>query len=153
MVARSDQSLVMSSLKIAHVLMSQKKPSILVESIVKPCLAIVAQEIYGGATTVTKVQKLALSGNTMQRICSMIAASLKEIVVAKLRLAPCFWLQLDVTTDVTSKAQLIVYVRFPDAERMKIEDHYLFCLPTGINTTALSVFSKVDIYFSEHEVM
>ena len=34
----------------------------------------------------------------------MIAASLEEIVLAKLRLAPCFRLQLDETTDITSKA-------------------------------------------------
>ena len=83
----------------------------------------------------------------------MIAASPKEIVLAKLRLAPCFGLQLDETTDFTSKAQLIVYVCFPDTERMQIVDHYLFYLPIGIDTTALSVFSKVDNYFSEHEVM
>ena len=83
----------------------------------------------------------------------MIAASLKEIVLAKLRLAPCFELQLDETTDITSKAQLIVYVRFPSTERMKIVDHYLFCLPIGIDTTALSLFSKLDNYFSENEVM
>ena len=72
----------------------------------------------------------------------MIAASLKEIVLAKLRLAPCFGLPLDETTDISSKAQLIVYVRFPSIERMKIVDHYLFCFPIGIETTALSGFSK-----------
>ena len=48
---------------------------------------------------------------------------------------------------------MIVYVRFPSTERMKIVDHYLFCLLIGIDTTALSVFSKSDNYFSEHEVM
>ena len=133
--------------------MSQKKPFTLAESVVKPCLEIVAQEIHGGATAVTKVQKLALSDNTMQRRCSLIAASLKEIVLAKLLLAPFFGLQLDEMTYITSKAQLIVYVRFPNTERMKIVDHYLFCLPIGIDTTALSKFSKLDNYFSEHEVM
>ena len=66
---------------------------------------------------------------------------------------PCFGLQLDETTDSTSKAQLIVYVRFPDTERMKIVNHYLFCFPIGIDTFALSVFSKMDNYFSEHKVM
>ena len=152
MVARSDQPLIISSLKIAHVFMSQKKPFILAESVVKPCLEIVAQKIHAGATAVIKVQKLALSDNTMQRRRSIIAASLKEIVLAKLRLARCFGLQLDETTDITSKAHLIVYVRFPDTERMKTVDQYLFCFPIGIHTTALSVFSKVDNYFSDHEV-
>ena len=91
MVARSDQPLVISSLKIAHVLMSQKKPFIFAENVVKPCLERVAQ-IHGGATAVTKVQMLTLSDDIMQRRCSIIAASLKEIVLAKLRLAPCFGL-------------------------------------------------------------
>ena len=43
----------------------------------------------------------------------MIAASLKDIVLAKICLAPCFGLQLDETTNISNKAQLIVYVRFP----------------------------------------
>ena len=84
--------------------MSQKKPFTLAESVVKPCLEIVAQEIHGGATAVTTVQKLALSDITMQSRCSMIAASLKEIVLAKLRLALCFGFQLQETADITSKA-------------------------------------------------
>ena len=50
MVARSDQPLVIASLKIAHVLMSQKKPFTLAESVVKPYLETVVQEIHGGAT-------------------------------------------------------------------------------------------------------
>ena len=92
MVTGSNQLLVISSLKIAHVLMSQKKPFVLAESVVKPCLQIVAQEIHEGGMAVTKVQKLALSDSTMQRRRSMTVASLKEIVQAKLCLAFCFGL-------------------------------------------------------------
>ena len=78
--------------------MSQKKPYVLAESVEKPC-----QENHGGATAVTKMQKLALSYNTMQRRCSMIAASLKEIVLAKLCFAPWFGFQLDETTNLPVK--------------------------------------------------
>ena len=59
MVARSDQPLVVSSLKIAHILMPQRKPFTLAESVVKPCQEIAAQEIHGGAMAEAKVQKLA----------------------------------------------------------------------------------------------
>ena len=51
MVARSDQPLAITSLKIAHVFMSQKKPFTLAESVVKPCLEIVVREIHGRATS------------------------------------------------------------------------------------------------------
>ena len=85
----------------------------------------------------------------------MIAASLKEIVLATLQAAPCFGIQLDVTFHFTSQAQLIVWVRFPDKERIpkKLADHYIFCLPVGVYITASRIFSKVDNYFSNHEVM
>ena len=153
MVARSNQPLVVSSLKITHVFMSQRKPFALAKSVAKPCLKIVAQEIHGGTTAAAKVPKPALSDISMQRRSSMIAASLKEIVLAKLCRAPCFGLQLDKTTDITNQAQLIVYVRFPNTERKKLADHYLFCLPIGVDTTALRIFSKVGNCFSDYEVM
>ena len=44
---------------------------------------------------------------------SLIAALLKEILLAKLRLAPCFGFQLDETTDFTGQVQLINYACFP----------------------------------------
>ena len=65
-------------------------------------------------------------------------------------------LQLDETTDITSQAQLIVYIRFPD---MMVQETFrsLFILSSCwrglLNTTASSIFSKVDYYFSDHEVM
>ena len=97
-----------------------KKAIYLTESVIKSCLGIIAQKIRGGTATAPNVPKLAWCDNSMQRRCSIIAASLKEIVLAKLRNAPCFELQLDVTTHITSQAQLIVSVRFPDKERVSI---------------------------------
>ena len=58
----------------------------------------------------------------------MIAASLKEIVFSKLRIAPCFGLQLGKTTDITSQAQWIVYVCFQDwkASNLQITAYFVF---------------------------
>lgn len=71
-----------------HNLISCKKSFTLAESVIKPCLEIAVLEIHGGATAVTKVQKLALSGNLLQRRSSMNDASLKDIVLATLCHAP-----------------------------------------------------------------
>ena len=139
MVAHFDQTLVMLSLKITHVLMSQKKPLTLAKNILKPCLKILVQNIYGGATAVTKVQKLELSDNFLQR-CSLIAASVKEIVLAMLCYATCSGLQLIKLIDFIGQAQLVVHARFSDMELIKIVDHYRFCLPIGIDINAQSVF-------------
>ena len=91
-------------------------------------MEIVAQEIHGKATAVTKVPKLALSYKSMNRRCSIIAAPLKEIVLAKLLHAPALGFNYMKSTDITSTAQLIVYVRFLDTQCKKIADPYLFWL-------------------------
>jgi len=101
---------------------------------------------------VTEVQRLALFDDSMQKRCVVVAASLKEMLLAKLRDAPCFGIQFDVTTDITRQAHLIAYVRFSDKECMKIVYHYLLCLPTGTDNTGANIFGKLANYFSEHGV-
>jgi len=68
---------------------------------------------------------------------------LNKVLLTKVRDAPRFGIQFDETADLTRKAQLIAHARLPDKERMKVLDHYLFRFPTGIGTTAASVFSTV----------
>ena len=152
MTPKPSQGLVISSFKIAHQLMVAKKPFTLAENVIKPCLEIVARELHGGAAE-TEVKKLSLSDNSMQRRCALIADSLKEQVLAKLHDAPCFGLQLDETTDITREAQLIVYVRFPDKKSDLIEDHYLYCIPVGVDTTATRIFSNFNHFFREHSII
>ena len=48
MVAHFDLTLVILSVKIAHVLVSQIKPFTLAKNIVKPCLEILVQKIHAG---------------------------------------------------------------------------------------------------------
>ena len=77
----------------------------------------------------------------------------KEIVLAKLRSAPCFELQLDEMTDITSQAQSTVHIPLQDMESKKLAEHYLFCLSISMDSTASRIFLKVDNYLLDHEVM
>jgi len=89
-----------------------------------------------------------------------MAGLLKKTLSANICDAHCFDIQFDEKTDLANdfplhwQAQLISYVRFPDKESMKVVDHqtYLFCLPTGTDTTAASIFAKFAENFSEHGV-
>ena len=95
------------------------------------------------------MRKPSLPKKTIQRIhvCTVIAATVKEITLAKLCHAPCLGLRFGETTNAANQAQLIACVRFPEKDRVKIVVHYLFCLSIRIDTTAFGVFSKVDDYF------
>jgi len=93
---------------------------------------------------------------------AVVAGSLKNVLLANLRDAPCFGIQFDETTDLGNdfplhwQAQLIAYVRFPDKERMEIVDlqaDHLFSIPAGIAITATSIFEKLTNNFSERGAM
>jgi len=79
-----------------------------------------------------------------------MAGSLNDLLLVKLHDEPCFGIQFNETSDLTRQAQVIAYVCFPNKECMKVVNHYLFYLHTGIAITAVSTFAKLANSFSEH---
>ena len=77
----------------------------------------------------------------------MIAEDIKQQLIAKLIKAPCFALQFDEIKDIKNHAQLIVYCRFPNESVKKIVEHYLSCLPVGLQSTREFIFSKLNKCF------
>ena len=143
-------ALLESSFQIAHVLMQQKKPYTEAESVIKPCLKIVANLLHGGQNALEKVQQIPLSNDTMTARSAMIAEDIKQQLIANFIEAPCSALQFDETTDIGNDTQLIVYCRFPNKSIGKIVGHFLFCLPQGLQTTGEFIFSRHDEFF-QHE--
>ena len=50
---------------------------------------------------------------------------------------------------MTSKAQLMVFCRFPDIETNRIVEHYLFCQLVGVRETAEMIFKKLNKFFEK----
>lgn len=65
--------------------------------------------------------------------------------------AGCFALQLDESTDITNKAQLIVYFRYEGVDCF--EEDLLFCAEMHSTTLGLDIFNQVDIFFTEHQLL
>ena len=71
-------ALLLSSFEIAHVLMQQRKPYTEAESVIKPCLKIIANLLHGGKNALKKVQQIPLSNDTMTVRSGMIAEDIKS---------------------------------------------------------------------------
>lgn len=152
-VSTSDtKSLTLASLKMTHIILQKKKPFTELESVVLPCLQVAADLIHGGKEAVKKVNQIPLSDTTTSRRSRMLADDLKEQLIAKLRLASSFGIQLDETTDIGGEAQLIVYCRFPGLEEKTMVEHYLCCLQLGVETTANSIFQKLNGFFVKESI-
>ena len=123
--------------------MKEKKSFMLAETVIKPCL-------HGGQAAIQQVKQLPLSRETITRRSIEVADNLKQQLIRKIQNSPCFGIQFDETTDVSNKAQLICYVRVPDTS--SITDHYLFCLPVGVETTGECIFNKLNEFMEDNQI-
>ena len=113
-----------ASYRIAEVLCKQRRPFTEGEDVIKPSLIIAAEELHN-EKAVKRVKELPLSNDTMLRRAMDINLDLQDQLFQKLRDTCWFGLQLDESTDVSSRAQLLAYVRYPDLEAEIIREEYL----------------------------
>ena len=65
-------------------------------------------------------------------------------LIDKLKRAHSYGIQLNKTTDISDKVQLIVYCKFANEEAKIIVEHYLCCLKIGVSATAQAIFDKLN---------
>ena len=59
-----------------------------------------------------EVLKIPMSDNTICRRISDMSQDIESQVIASIKEAKCFAIQLDESTDITGKAQLLAFIRF-----------------------------------------
>ena len=81
-----------------------------------------------------------------------MAEDLLEQLLDKIKKVPCYGLQLDESSDIGSRAQLLVYIRIPDIDSYSIVDEYLCCLDLGVWQTPYGLhMSFRDLPFAENQ--
>ncbi|KAI0211454.1 SCAN domain-containing protein 3, partial [Lamellibrachia satsuma] len=88
-----------------------KKARTIGEDLIFPCIKDVVRLMIG-TEAVTKLNAPFISDNTVQRRIVDMADDIKSQLVEQIKDSPIICLQLDESTDVSSCAQLIVYVRY-----------------------------------------
>lgn len=141
----SDKATV-ASYKIAQLLCKKKKSHIEAESVILPAI-LIAVEIMLGAEFLTQIKKIPLSDNTISRriqeMSEDIDAQVRDLFDDTKDLFSSLWaLQIDESTDISGKAQLIAYIRY--IRNGKINNQFLFCLELVQTTTGQDVFKLVD---------
>ncbi|GFT75459.1 zinc finger BED domain-containing protein 5 [Nephila pilipes] len=95
-----------ASYHVAKLIARQKKPHTVGETLIKPaCMEIV--RLMLGPNEVKEVNKVPLSGDTVKRRIHDMSSDILGTLIKKLLSAEKFALQIDETTDIKNKAQLI----------------------------------------------
>ncbi|GFT40704.1 zinc finger BED domain-containing protein 5 [Nephila pilipes] len=133
-----------ASYHVAKLIASQKKPHTDGETLIKPvCMEIV--RLMLGPNEVKEVNKVSLSADTVKIRIHDLSSDILGTLIKKLLSAEKFALQIDETTDIKNKAQLIAIVRFVNEDFIK--EHYLFCKEVPERTTGENFFRVTDDFF------
>ncbi|GFT22658.1 SCAN domain-containing protein 3 [Nephila pilipes] len=107
-----------ASYHVAKLIARQKKPQTVGETLIKPaCMEIV--RLMLGPNEVKEVNKVSLSADTVKRRIHDMSSDILGTLIKKLLSAEKFALQINETTDIKNKAQLIAIVRFVEETLLK----------------------------------
>ena len=134
------------SYKIAQILCQKKKAHVEAETVILPSI-LIAAEVMLGPELSTQFKSIPLSNNTISRriqdmsddIDGQIQSHFNDIHDPLL----CLWaLQIDESTDISNKAQLIAFIRY--IRNGKIVNQFLFCNELHQTTKGQDIFDLVD---------
>ena len=140
----------MSAIEASYVIaleIAKQKKHIIGDRLVKPCLLKTAKLVLGDAST-AKLKQISLSNNTIQRRILDMSEDVKKQVVNKIKTSPMFSFQIDESTDVSSCAQLLVFVKYIHSGDVKEE--FLFCSELDTTTTNADIMGKRKTFFEAH---
>ena len=106
---------LVASYKVAQLLAKRKKGHSDGETIIAPALAIVVETIIGPEAA-EEIKKVPLSNDTMSRRIEDLSSDLKDQIRENFEMeveSRILWsLQVDESTDICGKAQLLAFIRF-----------------------------------------
>ncbi|UYV62972.1 hypothetical protein LAZ67_2002685 [Cordylochernes scorpioides] len=131
-----------ASYMIAQLIARKKKAHAEAEEIILPALKIVAGCMLTN-DAMEKVTKIPLSSKTIARRIEDMSEDIELQIKQSFNYSSTKWaIQLDETTDISNKAQLLAFLRFVDTG--KIVNNYFFCKELKQRTTGADIFELVD---------
>ena len=113
----------------------------------KPRLLKTVKLVLGDAS-VAKLKQISLSHNTIQRRILDMSEDVKKQVVNEIKASPMLSFQVDESTDVSSCAQLLVFVRYIYSDDIKEE--FLFFNELDTTTTSADIMGKMKTFVEAH---
>ena len=138
----------LASYEIAELIAVKLKPHNLAEEIILPACRKIVKTMIGGSADID-ICKIPLSNDTIHRRIIDMSQNIEKNT-AKTLANSNFALQIDETTDITRKAQLIAFVRF--IHENDIINQFLCCRELPDFTTGKHIFDIISSYLEEIKV-
>lgn len=133
-----------ASYAVAELVAKKMKSHTSAETLIMPACCEVAKIMFGEEYE-KQVKKIPMSNNTISRRIKEMSEDVEIQVIDKLKLVDMFALQLDESTDISGKPQVVTFVRF--IEDQSFIEQFLFCKDLPETTKGQDIFNLVNEYF------
>ncbi|XP_043925878.1 zinc finger BED domain-containing protein 5-like [Protopterus annectens] len=96
------------------------------------------------------IARIPSSNNTVARRIEMMSDDINDSVCNQLKICKRFSCQLDESTDISGKAQLMAFVRYPNQQ--SVIEQFLFCREL-IQTCGEDIFKCICAFFEQHGLL
>lgn len=112
-----------------------------------PCAKEVVSVVLGQSAA-DLMGTIPLSNDTISRRIESMAEDVMCQVIAKVKQSQFFAIQIDETTDVSSDAQLLTYIRYE--HEGELQEDFLFCRTLTDRATGEQLFATLDSFISDN---
>ena len=126
-----------ASYEVSEMIAIKMKSHTLAESLILPACKKMVKTMLGDDAE-KQISKIPLSNDTVHRRILELSNNIEENVCINKLQDSYFALQVDESTDITNKAQLLTFIRFIDADN--IVNQYLCCKEMPTTTRGEDIF-------------
>lgn len=134
----------LASYKIAELIAVKLKSHTIAESLILPACSEIASIMFGEDAK-SEILKIPVSDDTIRRRINDMSCNIEK-TIANVLINKSFALQVDESTDLSGKAQLLGFVRF--IYEGKIINEFLCCKELSGHTTGQDIFDAITSYIN-----
>lgn len=130
-----------ASYKVAEIVTKKMQPHTIAEDVILPACKEIVKSMLGDSAE-KEISLVPLSNDTISRRIDDMSSDIQCHVHEKLSDGRVFSLQLDESTDISKKCQLLSYIRFVDEE--SIIEQFLSCTELPSTSTGADVYNSIS---------
>ena len=132
-----------ASYKVAEIIVKGKKPHTIAKTLLMPaCKEMV--KIVLGSETASEISTIPLSADTISRRVTNTSSDIEAIIKEKINSRQKFSLQINESTDISGRTQLLAYIRYIHGD--VIATNFFFCKENPERETGEEVFRVTNEY-------
>lgn len=139
--ATISEKALLASYKVSEIVAKRMQPHTIAEDVILPACKEIVKSMLGDNAE-KEISLVPLSNDTVSRRISDMSSDIQYHVREKLSDSRLFALQLDESTDISKKCQLLSYIRFIDDD--SVIEQFLACSELPTTSTGAEVFDSMS---------